>query len=61
MIKEAIMNLTHEGAQTQKILKPVPFDKFDGSPHEISMKLGKFAVHIAESPMVFTNSYGIRF
>ena len=23
------MNLTHEGAQTKKLLEPVPFDKFD--------------------------------
>ena len=42
--------LKHEGAQTKKLLERVPFDKFDWSPHEKSMKLGKLAVHIAEIP-----------
>ena len=44
------MNVTHERAQTKKLLEPVPFDKIDWSPHEKSMKLGKLAVYIAEIP-----------
>ena len=44
------MNVTHEGAQTKKLVEPVPFDKLDRSQYEKSMKFGKFAVHIAEIP-----------
>ena len=51
MIKQAMINeIKHEGAQTKKLLERVPFDKFDWSPHEKSMKLGKLAVHVAEIP-----------
>ena len=51
MIKQAMINeIKHEAAQTKKLLERVPFDKFDWSPHEKSMKLGKLAVHIAEIP-----------
>ena len=51
MIKQAMINeIKHEGAQTKKLLERVPFDKFDWSPHEKSMKLGRLAVHVAEIP-----------
>ena len=51
MIKQAMINeIKHEAAQTKKLLERVPFDKFDWSPHEKSMKLGKLAVHVAEIP-----------
>ena len=51
MIKQAMMNeIKQEAAQTKKLLERVPFDKFDWSPHEKSMKLGRLAVHIAEIP-----------
>ena len=42
--------IKHEAAQTKKLLERVPFDKFDWSPHEKSMKLGRLAIHIAEIP-----------
>ena len=45
-----INEIKHEGAQTKKLLERVPFDKFDWSPHEKSMKLGRLAVHVAEIP-----------
>jgi uncharacterized damage-inducible protein DinB len=51
MIKQAMINeIKHEGAQTKKLLERVPFDKFNWSPHEKSMQLGKLAVHVAEIP-----------
>ena len=51
MIKQAMINeIKHEAAQTKKLLERVPFDKFDWSPHEKSMKLGRLAVHVAEIP-----------
>jgi uncharacterized damage-inducible protein DinB len=51
MIKQAMINeIKHEAAQTKKLLERVPFDKFDWSPHEKSMKLGRLAIHIAEIP-----------
>lgn len=37
-------------ANTRKILALVPDDKFDFTPHEKSMKLGRLAGHIAEMP-----------
>lgn len=40
--------LKHEGSSTRKMLERVPADKFDWSPHQKSMKLGRLAKHIAE-------------
>ena len=40
----------HEMANTRKMLELVPEDKFDFTPHEKSMKLGRLAGHIAEMP-----------
>lgn len=46
-----INELTHEAAQTRKMLERVPFELWDYKPHEKSMSLGQLAVHIAELPM----------
>ena len=42
--------LKMESASTRKILERVPVDKNDWKPHELSMKLGNLANHIAELP-----------
>lgn len=39
-----------EMANTRKLLELVPDGKFDYSPHEKSMKLGRLASHVAELP-----------
>ena len=49
-IQGMINELTHEAAQTRKMLERVPFDKLDYKPHEKSMSLGRLAAHIAEMP-----------
>jgi uncharacterized damage-inducible protein DinB len=49
-IQGMINELTHEAAQTRKMLERVPFDKWDYKPHEKSMSLGSLTVHIAELP-----------
>jgi uncharacterized damage-inducible protein DinB len=38
----------HEIATTRKLLERVPEDKWDWTPHEKSMKLGRLACHVAE-------------
>ena len=40
-----------EMAATRKLLERVPDEKFDWSPHEKSMTLGRLAGHLAELPM----------
>jgi uncharacterized damage-inducible protein DinB len=40
----------YEAATTRRMLERVPEDKFDWSPHEKSMTLGRLATHIAENP-----------
>ncbi|MEJ2342619.1 MAG: DinB family protein [Gemmatimonadales bacterium] len=40
-----------EMAATRKLLERVPDGKFDWSPHEKSMTLGRLAGHLAELPM----------
>ena len=45
-----VMELTHEGAGTRKVLERVPTDKFSWSPHEKSMDFGHLASHLAEIP-----------
>ena len=50
-IKDAfIAELKHESALTKKILERVPLDKKDWVPHDKSMKLGRLATHIAQTP-----------
>ncbi len=49
--KEIIAELTHESANTRKMLERIPTNKLDWSIHEKSMKLGKLATHIAEIPV----------
>ncbi len=39
-----------EMATTRKILERVPFEKFDWTPHEKSMALGRLANHVATLP-----------
>src|ERR1700724_1556583 len=39
-----------EMANTRKMLERVPDGKFDYTPHEKSMKLGRLAAHTAEVP-----------
>jgi uncharacterized damage-inducible protein DinB len=38
----------HEISTTRKLLERVPEDKWDWTPHEKSMKLGRLACHVAE-------------
>lgn len=40
-----------EMTATRKLLERVPEDRFDWSPHEKSMTLGRLASHLAELPM----------
>ena len=50
-IKDALIGeLKFESGNTRKILEKVPADKSDWKPHEKSMKLGRLAMHIAETP-----------
>jgi uncharacterized damage-inducible protein DinB len=56
MLNQAlIMEVTHEGSSTRKLLEKVPQDKFDWKPHEKSMSLGKLATHTAEILHYLTN------
>jgi len=50
IIDSLIMEFTHEMGNTRKLLERAPEDKFDWTPHEKSMTLGKLASHIAELP-----------
>ncbi len=51
MIAQSLLpEISHEYANTRKLLELVPFDKFDWKPHERSMVLGKLAIHIANIP-----------
>lgn len=43
-----IGELQVEAATTRKCLERIPAEKFDYTPHEKSMKMGRLAVHIAE-------------
>jgi uncharacterized damage-inducible protein DinB len=52
-----INELTHEAAQTRKMLERVPFDKLDYKPHEKSMSLGRLATHVAELPRMITVAF----
>ena len=38
----------HEVSTTRKLLERVPEDKWDWTPHEKSMKMGRLACHVAE-------------
>ena len=50
-IKDSLIGeLKFESGNTKKILEKVPADKPDWKPHEKSMKLGRLAMHIAETP-----------
>jgi len=45
----------HEVSTTRKVLERVPEDKWDWTPHEKSMKMGRLACHVAEMPMFATS------
>ena len=45
-----------EIAKTRAMLARVPDDKFDFAPHAKSMKLGRLASHIAETPQWLTKT-----
>ena len=50
-IREALLpEFDHEIGTTRKLLERVPEDKWDWTPHEKSMKLGRLACHVAETP-----------
>lgn len=50
MLSQALIReLTHEGANTRKMLERVPFDNPGWKPHEKSMTLGRLASHVAEN------------
>jgi uncharacterized damage-inducible protein DinB len=40
----------YEAQKTRKLLERVPLDQADWRPHDKSMKLGRLATHIAETP-----------
>lgn len=46
--KTIIPQFEHEAGLTKKMLAAVPYDQWDWTPHEKSMKLGRLATHIAE-------------
>ncbi len=45
----------HEVGTTRKVLERVPEDRWDWTPHEKSMKMGRLACHVAEMPMFATS------
>ena len=45
-----IAELKQEAASTKRILERVPEGKFDWTPHEKSMTLGRLTSHVAELP-----------
>ena len=48
-ISDALLpEFDHEIGTTRKLLERVPDDKWDWTPHEKSMKLGRLACHVAE-------------
>jgi uncharacterized damage-inducible protein DinB len=48
-ISDALLpEFDHEISTTRKLLERVPDDKWDWTPHERSMKLGRLACHVAE-------------
>ena len=50
-ISDALLpEFDHEVSTTRKLLERVPEDKWDWTPHEKSMKLGRLACHVAEIP-----------
>src|ERR1700692_4141609 len=49
-IRDALLpEFDHEISTTRKLLERVPEDKWDWTPHEKSMKLGRLACHVAET------------
>ena len=48
IIQGLLNELTHEAAQTRKMLERVPFEKADYKPHEKSFTMGRLAAHVAE-------------
>lgn len=51
MLNQAfIAELQHEASSTKRILERVPEGKFDWTPHEKSMTLGRLTSHVAELP-----------
>ena len=49
-ISDALLpEFDHEISTTRKLLERVPEDKWDWTPHEKSMKLGRLACHVAET------------
>jgi uncharacterized damage-inducible protein DinB len=44
----------HEVSTTRKVLDRVPENRWDWTPHEKSMNLGRLACHVAEMPMFAT-------
>jgi uncharacterized damage-inducible protein DinB len=50
LIKMFLNELEQESVSTRKMLKIVPDDKYDWSPHPKSMTIRKLAAHIAEIP-----------
>jgi len=56
-ISDALLpEFDHEISTTRKLLERVPEDKWDWTPHEKSMKLGRLACHVAELPFFATST-----
>jgi len=55
MIAQALVpEITHEYANTRKMLEKVPVESFNWTPHDKSMKLGKLTTHIVTLPQFIT-------
>ena len=50
MIQGFINELTHESANTRKMLERIPGEAFSYKPHDKSMGFGRLATHVAELP-----------
>ena len=50
MIQGFINELTHESANTRKMLERIPGEAFSFKPHDKSMGFGRLATHVAELP-----------
>jgi len=52
MLNQSLLpEFKQEMAQTRKMLERVPFEQVDWRPHPKSMKLGRLAAHVAETPL----------
>lgn len=56
MNQALLAEISHEYANTRKLLERVPFEQYNWKPHEKSTSLGKLATHIAAIPQLATST-----